>query len=76
MTNTYVDSSEVIAPPPALYLGTFLLGFLVHVTSPLSLFSLDTARWAIGTLLINYKRCFRSLGIRYNAQCRHKRKSI
>jgi len=52
MTNTYVDSSEIIAPPPALYLGAFLLGFLVHVTSPLSLLSLDTTRWAIGTLLL------------------------
>jgi len=52
MTNTHIDLSEIIAPPPALYLGAFLLGFLVHIISPLSLLSLDTARWAIGALLL------------------------
>ncbi len=52
MTNDHADSSGVIAPPPALYLGAYLLGVVMHIVSPLSILSSATALWAIGAVLL------------------------
>ena len=52
------DSSGVIAPPPVLYLGTLLLGSVVHVAAPLSLLSTTLAHWVAGVLLMAISAAF------------------
>ncbi|MDX1812671.1 MAG: methyltransferase, partial [Gammaproteobacteria bacterium] len=46
------QSSKVIAPPPSLYLGVFITGFMIHLVAPLPILSSITSRWGIGLFFL------------------------
>ncbi len=52
MTDENLDSPGVIAFPPLLYGGTFLLGLLLQLWAPLHPFPPVPARWIGGALLV------------------------
>ena len=45
-------SAGIIAPPPVLYLGAFMIGFIVHAFSPQPILVSDPVRQGLGVLLL------------------------
>jgi len=46
------ESAGIIAPPPVLYLGALIIGFILHVISPLPIFAPDTVLRVLGVFLL------------------------
>ncbi|WP_455221018.1 methyltransferase family protein [Kaarinaea lacus] len=52
MSNSQPESSEIIASPPALYLGAFLTGCIIQLVSQLPVLSSISFRLAIGLFFL------------------------
>lgn len=52
MSSASPKTAEIIAPPPILYLGTLMIGFVVHAFLPQPILSSAPVRQGLGMLLL------------------------
>jgi len=58
VSDSSIKSAEIIAPPPAMYLGTFLMGCMINLISPLPLLLSITSRWTTGLVFLAVSGAF------------------
>jgi protein-S-isoprenylcysteine O-methyltransferase Ste14 len=52
MSKSEPSQLKIIAPPPVLYAGAFVLGCVIHLYSPLRIFHAASVHWIAGTVVL------------------------